>query len=216
LPLNWGDFSLKSSRILDGRLTSLVITPELLKNEKFLTTDNCTIERIDCNCLPIQNKEIRLSLFSYVGFKAAQFRQCNFNHSFFERCYFRKAQFDNVSFVGCMFKECRVGEALFENCQFDEAEFYNCSITYQQLANTLPQRQNVLWRLARNLRVNSVSTGQTEDARKFLLAEIKASETHNFKKAFAWNEQFYKDKYTLEDRLVGFWHGASSKMSDVF
>ena len=192
------------------------LAPESLKTADPLSATNCTIERIDFSESTIQNKDVRLSRFSYCGFKGTHFRGCNFNHSYFDRCYFRKAQFNDVSLIGCTFKDCRFGEAVFENCKFDEAEFENCSITYEQLAATLPQRQNVLWRFARNLRVNSQNRGQTEDARKFLLGEIKASETHNFKKAFAWNEPFYKMKYGIEDRLLGFWQGTSSKMSDVF
>ncbi len=187
-----------------------------LKAEQPLTIARVTVERLDCNGLALRDKNVLLSQFSFVGFKDTHFQHCVFNHSYFDRCYFRKARFEDVSFVGCTFKDCRFGEAEFENCKFDEAEFENCSVTYEQLAPTLPLRQNVRWRLARNLRVNSQNRGQTEDARKFLLVELGASETHNFKKAFAWNEPFYKKKYSPEARLLGFWGWISSQMNKFF
>lgn len=197
-------------------MTTQQVTSASLKSEQPLTTANVTVERLDCNDLTLRDKNILLSRFLYVGFKGTHFEHCAFNHSYFERCYFRKAHFDDVSFVGCTFKDCRFGEAEFDNCKFDEAEFENCSVTYEQLATTLPLRQNVLWRLTRNLRVNSQNRGQTEDARRFLLLELKASETHNFKKAFAWDEPFYKTKYFPEARFLGFWRWFLSKMSNFF
>ena len=187
-----------------------------LKSDKPFTAANIVIDRLDCNALALEDKKISLSRFSYVGFKGTHFVNCSFNHSYFDRCYFRKARFTNVSFVGCTFTDCRFGEAEFDICSFDEAEFDNCSIAYEQLSSSLPTRQNVLWRLARSLRVNSQNRGQTEDARKFLLVELKASETHNYKKAFAWNEPFYKKKYRPEDRLSGGWRWLLSQMSNFF
>lgn len=152
----------------------------------------------------IREKTVQRSRFVELGFKGAHFEDCIFNHSYFERCHFRKAFFKTVSFTNCFFRDCRFDEAEFLDCQFNFAEFENCSVTYDQLKSCLPTMENILWKLARNLRVNAQNRGQTEDYRKFLLAEIRASETHNFKKAFAWSDPYYGKKYPRwEDRLIG-------------
>jgi hypothetical protein len=171
-----------------------------------LASESLTIKDLKCDQASIKEKTLLRSALLTSGFRQAEFEDCVFNHSYFERCYFRKARFTNVSFVGCLFKDCRFDEAEFRGCKLDRAEFHNCSITYAQLAPCLPSEENLLRELARNLRVNAQNRGQTEDCRRFLLAEIQASERHNFKKAFAWSDPYYGKKYSrFEDRLSGFW-----------
>jgi hypothetical protein len=165
----------------------------------------------------IKQKTVLRSRFLELGFVEATFEDCVFNHSYFERCHFRKAQFSKVSFLNCFFRDCRFDEAAFIDCYFAYAEFDNCSVTYEQLAPCLPPQENLLWRLARNLRVNSARRGQTEDYRRFLLAEINASERYNYKKAFAWTDSYYSSKYPrLEDHVSGLWSWAALKLEGFF
>jgi hypothetical protein len=164
----------------------------------------------------IREKNLHLSQFGDCGFKNAAFEDCAFNHSRFERCYFRKATFNRVSFIGCTFHDCRFDEAQFTDCQFDYAEFFNCQITYRQLVHTLPPTDNVVRALARNLRVNSEGRGQTEDYREFLMREIRATENHNFRKAFDWNDAFYRNKYKPADRLAGLATWLGLRFNGVF
>jgi hypothetical protein len=75
----------------------------------------------------------------------------------------------------------------------------------------------VLWDLARNLRVNAHNQGRYIDYRRFLLEEIRASESHNWKKAFCWSDPYYSKKYPrLVDRLSGFLSWLSLKFEGFF
>jgi hypothetical protein len=148
----------------------------------------------DLTGLTVEDKTLRLSEFRDLGFLKTVIRNCRFNHSRFERCYFRKAKIDTTTFLGCTFKDCNFDEAQFTNCVFDYAEFENCSITFEQLKNTLPQHDNKLRDLARNLRINAQNRGMGEEYRKFLNTELKASERFNWKKAFP-REDFYKKHF---------------------
>ena len=163
----------------------------------------------------ITEKTVLRSRFLESGFLKAQFRDCTFNHSYFERCYFRQAQFSDTSFIGCQFRDCRFDEAAFSACHFDHAEFDNCAITYSQLANSLPGFHNVLWELARNLRVNAQNRGATEDSRAFLLQEIRASATHHYKVAFGWNDPYFGPKYRWEQRWASFRKWAVSTIEGI-
>lgn len=175
-----------------------------------------TIAGWKCDGLKVKEKTVQRSRLTDCGFKGAEFEECSFNHSYFERCYFRKARFSSVSFIGCHFRDCRFDEAAFTECHFDRAEFHNCSITFAQLRHSLPAFENVLRELARNLRVNAQNRGASEDSREFLLQEIRASELHYYKMAFAWDDPFYGKHYRWEDRLRGFWSWSISKMARFF
>ncbi len=171
----------------------------------------------NCDGFKIREKGVQRSRLTDCGFKDAELEDCSFNHSYFERCYFRKARFFKVSFVGCHFRDCRFDDAVFSECHFERAEFHNCSVTFSQLQSCLPSFENVLREFARNLRVNAQNRGATEDSRAFLLEEIRASEIHYYKMAFAWNDPFYSKKYgRWEDRLLGLWRWSLSKTDRFF
>ena len=75
---------------------------------------------------------------------------------------------------------------------------------------------NVLRDLVRNLRVNAQDRGQSEDYRKFLLEEMKASKTYNRNKAFG-SGAYYKNKYSSwTDRLTGLWEWIRLVAEDKF
>lgn len=193
------------------------LTPKALLEPTPLAVQGETLANLTCDGKIIKEKTILRSRFLDLGFKRTKFEDCLLNHGHFERCHFRKAQFTNVNFTGCFFRDCRFDDAEFVNCHFDYAEFHNCSVTFEQLRSCLPVQENVLWKLARNLRVNAQNRGLTEDYRKFLLAEITASETYNYKKAFASNDPYYRRKYPrLTDRFSAFWHWSWLKLEGVF
>jgi len=161
----------------------------------------------------LRGKSLVRCRFVHCGFKSTIFEDCTFNHSRFSDCYFRKAQFRRVSFVGCEFRDCKFDEAVFESCQLDNGEFSNCSITFRQVLPSFPRHDNVLWRLARNLRVNAQNRGEANDSRRFLLAELSASERHNFRKAFDWTDPYYGTKYKPLERVSAFGQWFVSKIS---
>jgi len=151
----------------------------------------------------IKNKTLVISRFVEIGFLGSEFEDCIFSHSYFERCYFRKASLTGVTLTGCTFRDCNFDMAKFIDCDLDYAEFHNCSVTFPQIQPCLPTQVNVLRDLVRNLRVNAQNRGQSEDYRKFLLEEMKASRGYNRKKALG-RESYFKTKYpSFTDRLAG-------------
>ena len=161
-------------------------------------------------------KDLRLCHFSSIGFKEAKVNDCTFNHSTFERCYFRKTDFSGVSFVGCTFRDCSFDDASFSECQLAHAEFFNCAVRYDQIEHCLPVWENTLRLLARSLRVNSQLRGDADDSRRFLLQEVRASETHFFKMAFSRNDPWYRKKYSRwEDRIRGAFGWLAFKLSGL-
>lgn len=160
----------------------------------------------------IKGKVVSNSTFKRVSFKKIKISHSVFSHCLFEDCYFRSTDLQSVSFVGCHFRNCEFDGARIIDCDFSYAEFHNCSISYKQIKRTLPQRQNLRWRLARSLRVNSSLRGDKEDFRQFLLEEIRASEQYYYKKAFEWDEKYY-GKYKWNDRVEGFLKWGNSKLN---
>lgn len=145
-----------------------------------------------------------------VNFLGTQFDSYTFSHCYFERCYFRKASFAHVRFTGSRFVDCNFDRALFEQCDFSYTEYANCSLTYNQIKLCLPEHQNVLHELARNLRINAQNRGDKENVRLFLHEELHASEQHNYKKWREINDPYYS-KYSLPQRIGAFFEWLNLK-----
>jgi len=188
----------------------------LLTGEVSVALEHESYTTVSLDGKRLRDKKIRKSHFVEIGLKETILTDCDFNHSTFENCYFRKTSFRHVSFVGCTFKDCKFDGAIFSECHFDHAEFFNCSIGFEQFSSVLENHQyNARWRLARNLRMNSQNRGAYDDARLFLLAELRASEAHNYNKAFNWRDSYYRTKYRWEDRLRGMFAWTAPKISNI-
>jgi hypothetical protein len=189
---------------------------EVLLGEGTVAKERVSLKGENCDGRRIKGKTLLRSHFIEIAFKGSEFEECIFSHSYFERCYFRKATLNEVTLNGCVFRDCNFDGAQFINCQLDYAEFHNCSVTFSQIQSSLPARENVLRELARNLRVNAQDRGQSEDYRKFLLEEMKASKTYNRNKAFG-SGAYYKNKYSSwTDRLTGLWEWIRLVAEDKF
>lgn len=157
----------------------------------------------DGSHLLFSHKEMRGTSIVGASFLSSQFKNCTFSHCFFERCYFRKSSFTHVSFTGCRFVDCAFSGASFDQCDLSFTSYSNCSITYRQVEKCLPDQQNVLHDLARELRMNAQNRGDKENVRLFLRQELLASERHNYKKWREINDRYYS-KYTLFQRVEAF------------
>jgi hypothetical protein len=147
-------------------------------------------------------EDIIFTTIADCGFKAALFDRLTFRFVSFKRCYFRDALFNRVKFEGCRFIDCTFHGAILTNCSLDYSEFTNCNVTFGQVRNCWPAWDNVRLPLARNLKTNALNRGDTDDARAFLLVELRALRQVNFGKAFLWTDPYYK-KFTFTQRLVG-------------
>lgn len=157
----------------------------------------------DASRLVFSHKEIRGLSFVGATFLNSQFENCTFSHCFFERCYFRKSSFARVNFTGSRFVDCTFSQAAVDQCNLAYTSYTNCSIAYRQIATCLPDQQNVLHELARELRMNAKNRGDRENGRLFLRQELLASERHNYKKWREINDPYYR-KYTLPQRVGAF------------
>jgi len=137
------------------------------------------------------------------GFKAALFDRLSFSFVTFVRCYFRDAAFNRVKFEGCRFIDCNFHGARLINCSFDYSEFSNCNVTFDQIKDSLPRWDNVRLIIARNLKTNASGRGEVDDARAFLLVELRALLRVNVGKAFLWTDPYYK-KFPITERLSAF------------
>jgi hypothetical protein len=158
----------------------------------------------------IREKVLRQCFVNGVSFKATQLSDCDFFHTRFTDCYFKKASLTRVRFIDCFFERCDFDGAAFSSCGFEYSEFRDCRVDYEQIQDCLPQWQNVLFRLARSLRVNARSMGDYEEYRKFLSLELTASEMH-YKFMFTKYGGYYK-KYRPAERLKALWRWAAMKL----
>jgi hypothetical protein len=74
-------------------------------------------------------------------------------------------------------------------------------LTFAQVWRSLPNWDNVRLALARNLKTNASARGDTDDAREFLLVELRALMNVNFGQAFMFTDRYYK-KFTFTARLA--------------
>lgn len=138
------------------------------------------------------------------GFKGTRFDRLSFKFVTFVRCYFRDASFTTVEFEGCRFIDCNFHGAQFTASSLDYSEFANCNLTFDQVRECLPVRDNIRLPLARNLKSNASARGDTDDAREFLLVELTALRAVNFGIAFKWTDNYYrKFPFTAKARAFG-------------
>jgi len=134
--------------------------------------------------------------FEDSNFKDAEVQHCDFYHTRFVHCYFRGTSFSGTRFRGCLFDSCNFEGAKFHDCDFDYSEFIRSQVKYGQLSGCFPSWPNVLLRLARSLRKNAESLGDTDEYREFLSLELKASEQHD------WNVVTKYDNYYQKYRVI--------------
>jgi Pentapeptide repeats (9 copies) len=142
----------------------------------------------------------RFVKFVNCAFKASKFEGIAFHHCRFEGCYFRKAEFTGTDFIDCTFIDCHFPDSVFIRCKLDYSEFFNCDLEFDQVASTLPYEFNTRRDVVRSLKANCNARGMIDDARRFLLEELRASRDYNRNKAFNLKDPYYR-KYQLIDRL---------------
>lgn len=152
------------------------------------------------------------STFANMGFRKAKFVQNDFRHCVFIDCYFKDAWFEDVNFTGCKFINCDFGNATIVECDFRYTQFDKCFIKYRILVTNLPSEYNLRRELSRNLTVQSLHLGDTDEYRKYLFDERKASESY-FWETFLKRQDYYKRKYGFWDGIASFGQFITSKIN---
>lgn len=149
----------------------------------------------------IENRKFENSTFATMGFKSNRFNSCQFMYCIFLNCYFKDAKFDNTKFIGCKFIECNFEGSTYYNCDFRYASFKECFIQFKALYNTLPNEENIRWRICKNLARECLSLGYTEDYREYYFEEKKATEKQNIE-IILRRQSYYKNKYGGWEAIV--------------
>ena len=152
--------------------------------------------------------------FTNMGFKKAKFTQIDFKHCVFINCYFKEAKFEDVNFTGCKFINCDFGSVTIIQCDFRFAKFEQCYVQHRNMKPNLPAEHNICRDLARNLSIQCVLLGDTEEFRNYYFEERKASEGYYWE-VFLRREKFYKNKYGFWDGVSNFFKYISSKLSKL-
>ncbi|WP_294329204.1 pentapeptide repeat-containing protein [uncultured Sphingomonas sp.] len=124
----------------------------------------------------------------------AQFIDCDFSYSVFERAYFRSATFRNCKFVGCRFYDSNLRGVSFSASDFRYATFHRTLLEPIEMIAVLPQEPNLKRDILQNLRANAAEIGDFSSQRDFVLAEIGAAIDHE-KRALKGKEDYYRVKY---------------------
>jgi Pentapeptide repeats (9 copies) len=173
--------------------------PVMVSNAGDSLHDGMILVRQALDQSSIKDKRVSRCVFEGITFKAIKIHSCRFVHSRFSDCYFKDATFNDVEFIDCFFERCDFDGATFTNCGLEYSEFDHTKVEYRQIQDCLPKWDNVRFRLARSLRKNAESMGDSTEYRLFLRLELTASETHLWN-TFTKFDGYYK-KYRPIDRI---------------
>jgi hypothetical protein len=164
------------------------------------------------------NLTLRFADYTGCGFLHSRFAGARVAHTRFTNCYFRLADFTDAEFTNCVFADCNFDGAVFVRTRFPHSQFQNCGVTFQQLQQCLELHDVNLRRdLAQNLKVNAQNRGRSDDARSFLLVELRASEQHNWLQGWPPPESWQQRKYVDPvDRRAGKWQWAALVLGRFF
>lgn len=136
----------------------------------------------------------------------AEFEDCDFRYSHFDRGYFRDAKFTNCRFVGVRFSNCNFKSAHFHKCDFKFAHFQRCLLDVREVIASLPAEPNIRRDALQNLRANGVEIGDYASQGLLTLQEVEASKRH-YSYALRGYDSYYRNKYpTIVSRA---WAGAN-------
>jgi hypothetical protein len=142
-------------------------------------------------------------IFQRVSAKHVRFENVDFRYSVFDTSYFRDCTFDSCNFTGCRFVGSSFPGSAFLGCRFDYAVFERTFIDSDVLDNIWPPYENLKLRLARTLRTNYQTLGDTDAANKAILVELHATRVH-LSKAWRSREAYYRNKYSGAERAIAF------------
>lgn len=148
------------------------------------------------------NKNFQHSELHDTPGRKKTFSDCDFSYSVFYRCYFKEAKFENCNFTGCRFYDCNFIDADFLSCDLKYALFERCQVDVPSILSALPREPNLRRALIQNLRVNANATGDFENQRLLVLAQVSATKDY-LKHAILGNQPYYRKKFpTSIDRIV--------------
>jgi hypothetical protein len=150
--------------------------------------------RVPASLHAYEKLDLRHRRFDDMNANKAEFIDCDFSYSIFERAYFRSATFRNCKFVGCRFYDSNLRGASFSASDIRYATFHRTLIDPKEMIAVLPQEPNLKRDVLQNLRANAAEIGDFASQRDFVLAEIGAAIDHE-RRALKGTEDYYRTKY---------------------
>jgi len=152
------------------------------------------IERVPVSLSRYEKLDLRHRRFDDMNANKAEFVDCDFSYSIFDRAYFRSAKFSNCKFIGCRFYDSNLRGASFPGSDFRYATFHRTLLETREMIAILPQEPNLKRDALQNLRANAAEIGNFSSQREFVLAEIEAAMNHELR-ALKGTEDYYYRKY---------------------
>jgi uncharacterized protein YjbI with pentapeptide repeats len=136
------------------------------------------INRITVSHRKIIRANWRNRLFKDFNALEAEFDDCDFRYSVFERAYFRDAKFTNCRFDGARFVDCNFKSANFYKCDLKFVQFQRCLLEVEDLIASLPSEPNIRREALQNLRANAAAVGDYGSQGPLILQEVEATKRH--------------------------------------
>lgn len=152
------------------------------------------IERVPVSGSKYERLILRHRRFDDMNGNKAEFIDCDFSYSVFERAYFHAAKFRNCKFIGCRFYDSNLRGASFPGSDFRYTTFHRTLLEAREMIAILPQEPNLKRDSLQNLRANAAEIGDFSSQREFVLAEIDAAIDHELR-ALKGTEDYYRRKY---------------------
>ena len=163
------------------------------------------IERISVSHRKISRADWKNRNIKDINALGAEFYDCDFRYSYFERGYFRDAKFTKCRFTGVRFSDCNFKNSEFYNCDFKFSNFKRCLIDVQAVLPSLPSEPNIRREGLKNLRANAAEIGDYASQGLLILQEIDTTKRH-YSHALHGYDSYYQEKYpTIFSKL---WAGA--------
>jgi len=138
--------------------------------------------------------------FANISFKGAELRDCHFIDCIFVGCYFRKTLISGCKFDGCRFIDCDFPKTRVQRSSFAFPRFSGCFISFEEMRPNLPSEPGLRVIAANELAREAQAAGETNDARLYRIAALRAHEKHlwaGFRASTSW----YKERYDVLARL---------------
>ena len=152
------------------------------------------IPRITLSHKRVGRADWRNKSFADLNALGAEFEDCDFRYSIFQRGYFRDLKFTNCRFDGAKFNDCNFKRATFYACDLKFVQFQRCLLDLDEVIASLPAEPNIRREVLQNLRANAVEVGDYASQARLVLEEVAAAKRH-YSYALWGYDSYYKRKY---------------------
>ena len=180
-----------------------------------LPTRDALVANDDHPELELHDKIVQRAVWVNVSVRKGNFSKCDFSYTIFINCYFRDASFRDCDFTGCRFVHCNFQSRSMLGCNFRYSRWEKTEVRRVLLLGNLPAESNLAQKFLIQLRLNSASIGEYDDARYYLYEAEKRSREH-YLEIIKCRKEYYRKKYAFsQERLMAPFRYARSWLNKV-